>query len=78
MTMNKIHIELLTAIAITGWLAFAWAESDPALEEQKELPTEEKVQAPLNTPSKSQQTLPEFTPSEEVSIDKPVAFPVDI
>ena len=53
------------------------AEEDPA---KKQLENEKNTKKPKATTGKRGQikTLKEFIPSEEVSADKPVAFPNDI
>lgn len=65
----------MSRIFIIGLLllsTFVFAEE--AMEADEKETTEEKQ----NNESKGNNALEEFVPSEEVSIDKPVAFPVDI
>ena len=52
------------------------AESGMETKEADKQPAEQTKPAQKSAPDKK--PLKEFTPSEEISIDKPVAFPVDI
>ena len=58
-----------------------WADengpSSPDSSVQDQTAQEEKPSAPSDS-SRASKKLQEFTPSEEISADKPVAFPVDI
>ena len=54
----------------------AHTESDMETKEADKQPAGQTKPAQKSAPDKK--PLKEFTPSEEISIDKPVAFPVDI
>ena len=69
--MKKI---LLTGLFLSSaFLYYGFVLADEETEEESEATEEQQ-----NRKSERDNTLEEFVPSEEVSIDKPVAFPVDI
>ncbi|MEM8845095.1 MAG: hypothetical protein AAGB35_08635 [Pseudomonadota bacterium] len=69
--MKKI---LLTGLfLLTVFLFYGFVSAEEEIEEESEAVEEQQNRKP-----ERDNTLEEFVPSEEVSIDKPVAFPVDI
>ena len=70
-----MKIALSSLLILLGFItaySLVFAEEDM---EKTETTTKEEKQS---SESKSNNSIEEFVPSEEVSIDKPVAFPVDI
>ena len=74
--MNLRHLLLLLVLSYSSIAVFAGEEVQP----KNQIEKEQKSKSPKATISKRDQikTLEEFIPSEEVSADKPVAFPNDI
>ena len=70
-----MKIIFLTSLILFGTFA-AYGMDFP--EENMETSESETKEEKQDNESKSEKKLQEFIPSEEVSIDKPVAFPVDI
>ena len=70
-----MKIIFLTSLILFGAFA-AYGIDFP--EENMETSESETKEEKQDNESKSEKKLQEFIPSEEVSIDKPVAFPVDI
>lgn len=74
----RLFIVLFSACLLAGVL---WAdEKNPSSRDssvQDQTAQEQNSSVP-SEPSRAQKKLQEFTPSEEISADKPVAFPVDI
>ena len=71
----KLFIFLLSFYAVLA--VYADDESKQATEVLKDQKTNTKTEKSASKRNKVK-TLEEFIPSEEVSADKPVAFPVDI
>ena len=67
--MKKIFLIALILSIVFHMVSLADEEM-----ENNEAATEKQQESEV----KDEETLEEFVPSEEVSIDKPVAFPVDI
>ncbi len=74
--MNLRYLLLLLVLSYFSAAVFAEEEDQP----KNQIEKEQKFKNPKATVSKRGQikTLEEFIPSEEVSADKPVAFPNDI
>ena len=70
--MKKTLLPILMLLSVVTVYGLVFAEEEM---EKSETTSEEEKQ---NNESKSNNPIEEFVPSEEVSIDKPVAFPVDI
>lgn len=64
------------ALGILVCANIAHTESDMEAKQEEKQPAEQTKPAQKSVADKK--PLKEFTPSEEISIDKPVAFPVDI
>jgi hypothetical protein len=79
--MNKdMRSKLITVAVVLGlsvYSSIVHAEKK-AEEIEQENQKASKVERDSAEKPKRNETLKEFTPSEEISIDKPVAFPVDI
>lgn len=60
------------------WLAVFALYGAVASEQEKQTSESKNNQEKSTAESKNEKKIQEFIPSEEVSIDKPVAFPVDI
>ena len=71
--VKKSFICILFSLFVFFLQASAFAEKET--EKKNESLVDKKQE---DSKSKSKKSLKEFIPSEEVSIDKPVAFPVDI
>ena len=77
MQYKRIIMLLLSATLI--FTADVFAETTTENSKQQKKPTARQTdKEPVSKPSGRKNTLKEFVPSEEISIDKPVAFPVDI
>ncbi len=64
-----------------GILLFSTTIQAETEKENVETKRSENIQTkkePKAQPSSKRKVLKEFTPSEEISVDKPVAFPADI
>ena len=74
--MYQIHV--IAMLGVLGFVTLAQAD-DEVEKAQKENQSEiSKNEKPTKQAVKKNKSLKEFEPSEEISIDKPVAFPVDI
>lgn len=76
--MNKSLIKFIIFIFSIIWLCVVLAESESETAESSEQITEQSKQQSSDKNTANKKPLKEFVPSEEISIDKPVAFPVDI
>ena len=76
--MKNIYIGLTIATTVIVCMQVIYAESDMETATPVEPPYEQVEQEPRAETTPDTKPLKEFTPSEEISIDKPVAFPVDI
>ncbi len=75
--MRNRLITVFVALITLTLCSVAYTESTTGKLEEENKKTKQVQQKPIKK-SKKNETLREFTPSEEISIDKPVAFPVDI
>ncbi len=80
MKYRNLLLWLLLVVTPSVYLTFVNADEDivedkEKAEQQKNTPSTPKVSSGKRGEIK---TLEEFIPSEEVSADKPVAFPIDI
>lgn len=74
---NKFtHTLILISALIATSVAYSESEMEAAKQENQAADSTKKEVSKKSTAKKK--PLKEFTPSEEISIDKPVAFPVDI
>ena len=83
MNLRKLFIYTVTLLALSFMVSSAEEndgnQADQTKEEQVTDTIYDENSAKQNTNKRSQvKTLQEFIPSEEVSADKPVAFPADI
>ena len=76
--MKKNFINLAIFIFSIVWFCIVLAESESESEEPAQQATEQNKQSTSGKTNANKKPLKEFVPSEEISIDKPVAFPVDI
>lgn len=76
--MNNALIHVIGAgcFIVMSTLHSGWAEEDASQNKQES--TSSSSTESKQTSSPTTKPLKEFTPSEEISVDKPVAFPVDI
>lgn len=72
--MKKIY---LFTFIFTMLTLLAYADDDDASKE-KSAETKSTQAMPAKPAKKNANPLKEFVPSEEISVDRPVAFPVDI
>ncbi len=85
MTMKT---NLLITMCLLIFAEYSWAQNDPNVDSEPSTPDEivlddaekkNEEKAPEKKPSRKAKTNEEvFIPSEEISEDKPVPFPVDI
>jgi len=68
---------VVAVLSITVFSRIAHAETTTE-ESEKEKQSTSQIEKESTKKPKKNKGLKEFTPSEEISIDKPVAFPVDI
>lgn len=74
----SINILMLTTLFICSF-AFSGEEQETESAKKENQKSSESVDENKNVQKRSSiKTLEEFVPSEEVSADKPVAFPTDI
>ena len=76
--MKKSLIKLVILMFSIVWVCVVLAEPKPETAESAEQTTEQSKQQASDKTTANKKPLKEFVPSEEISIDKPVAFPVDI
>ena len=76
--MKKNLIKLVIVIFSIAWLCLVSAESETETANPDEQTAEQNKQSTSDKTTVNKKPLQEFVPSEEISIDKPVAFPVDI
>lgn len=72
---NKLTIVVILIMLLSWSVVHAEKDMEKVQKENQNVNQAEKKSAKK---SKNNKVLKEFTPSEEISIDKPVAFPVDI
>ena len=77
MRSKLIAVALVLTISLYSSIVHAENKTEE-LELEKENQKASKVERESVKKPKRTETLKEFIPSEEISIDKPVAFPVDI
>ena len=76
--MNNRFAFTLILISTLVATSFAYTESEmEAAKQENQAADSTKKETPKKSVA-NKKPLKEFTPSEEISIDKPVAFPVDI
>ena len=75
--MKKSSAYLATLICMIGYTIAVHAEPEQDTSKSEQASTE-KTEKETTKQTVTKKPLKEFTPSEEISIDKPVAFPVDI
>ena len=75
MKNNFYYLVVLIGILIVANVAYTESDTETTQQEKQAADSTKKQVQKKSTVSKP---LKEFTPSEEISIDKPVAFPVDI
>lgn len=71
---------LILLLALGGYFSFAHADEDTLEKKAKTTSQKDTNSTPKISSGKRSEikTLEEFIPSEEISADKPVAFPIDI
>lgn len=75
--MKRNIIKSAVFILLAVWLCVVLAEPESETADSAEQ-TEQSKQQSSDKTTADKKPLKEFVPSEEISIDKPVAFPVDI
>lgn len=75
--MKKSSAYLAILICMIGYTVAMHAEPEQDTSKPKQASTD-KTEKEMTKQTVPKKPLKEFTPSEEISIDKPVAFPVDI
>ena len=76
--MKKKLTKIVVFIISMIWLCLVLAEPESETVESSEKAAEQSKQQTPDKTATNKKPLKEFVPSEEISIDKPVAFPVDI
>ncbi len=75
MRSKLIAVAVVLGISVCSSIVHAEKKAEELEQENQKA---SKVERDSAKKPKRNKTLKEFTPSEEISIDKPVAFPVDI
>lgn len=70
------YVVILISALVASRVAYTESEMEAAKQENQAADSTKK-EAPKKSAT-NKKPLKEFTPSEEISIDNPVAFPVDI
>ena len=76
--MMKHWVNLIISLFLIACMGATRAEPETDTAEPAQQSVEKDQQQPVQKSPAGRKPLKEFIPSEELSIDKPVAFPVDI
>ncbi len=74
--MNKKLTQVAITLVLTIVFSIVYAETNAETDKDDQQSDSQTDEKKVMKPKKNM--LKEFTPSEEISIDKPVAFPADI
>ena len=78
MSVTKLIKSFILTCAILSFVGHAEDEMEVAPEDADANQEKPTTKSQTNTNNQEARTLEEFIPSEEISVDRPVAFPTDI